>query len=122
MLPGDVLHQSRHAHLSPAEHADDAVKGIARAAAEEHGLAVFDGRNGKEGLLMRRTTCGVSSVCSSIGSLAIAISCCTASLACSCVSAGCGSVFGFSGAIVPPMKSLTISVISCSFAFVFILN
>ena len=41
-----------HAHLSPAEHADDAVKGIARAAAEEHGLAVFDGRNGKKGLLV----------------------------------------------------------------------
>ena len=44
MLPGDVLHQPRHAHPALAEHADDAVKGIARAAAEEHGFTVFDGR------------------------------------------------------------------------------
>ena len=29
MLPGDVLHQSRHAHPVPAEHAVDAVEGIA---------------------------------------------------------------------------------------------
>ena len=52
MLPCDVLHQSRHAHPALAEHADDAVKGVARAAAEEHGLAFFDDRNGKECFLV----------------------------------------------------------------------
>ena len=57
MLPGDVLHQSRHAHLAFTEHADDTVEGIARASAEEHGLAVFNGRNGKEGLLVLLQRC-----------------------------------------------------------------
>ena len=52
MLPGDVLHQSRHAHPAFPEHADDAVEGVARAAAEEHGLAVFNGRNGEERILV----------------------------------------------------------------------
>ena len=57
MLPGDVFHQSRHAHLAFTEHADDAVEGIVCTAAEEYGLAVFDGRNGKEGLLVFLQRC-----------------------------------------------------------------
>lgn len=52
MLQGDVLHQSRHAHPAFTKHADDAVESIARVAAEEYGLAVFDGRNGKEDFLV----------------------------------------------------------------------
>ena len=62
--------------------------------------------------LMRRTTCGVSSVCSGIGSLAIAIFCCTASLACSCVSAGCGSGFGVSILGLLPKKSCNVASIA----------
>ena len=57
MLPGNVLHQPRHAHFPPTEHADDTVKGIACATAEEYGLAVFNDRDKEESLFIFLQRC-----------------------------------------------------------------
>ena len=114
MLSGNVLHQFRYAHPALAEHSDDAVEGIARAAAEEHGLTVFDERYGEKRFLVlfqrcpallaadARTTCGISSACSGMGSLTVS---CTPSLACSCMSADWSLRLGVSILGLLPKKS-----------------
>lgn len=50
VLPGDVLNQSRNAHLPTSEFADKFIQPVPHLAADEHGLAVIDSRNLQEGV------------------------------------------------------------------------